>query len=310
MQKVEELRYGENPHQKAALYRSFAQSAPSVCFAKFHGGKELSYNNLLDLDSAFELVKELGEPGAVVVKHNNPCGAAVAPALADAFSRAVAGDPVSAYGGVLALNRNVDVAAAERIVAKEHFFEAVIAPGYATEALKILREKPKWGRNLRILEAGDMTARIAKAMALRGIRDGLLLQTYDEKLYQELRTATVEPSEAQRADLLFAWTVCKHVKSNAIVLAKEGMIVGVGAGQMSRVDSARIACTKAGDRAKGAVAASDAFFPFADGAEVLMDAGVAAIIQPGGSIRDEEVIAAAKKRGVPMVLTGIRHFRH
>ena len=309
-QKLEELRYGENPHQKGAVYRALSQSGMSVAYARFHGGKELSYNNLLDLDSAFELAKEFSESAAIIVKHNNPCGAAVAPTLPEAFAKALAGDPLSAFGGVLSLNRVVDMATAEKMAVKENFLEAVIAPGYAPDVIKLLREKPKWGKNLRILEAEEMTTRIARGQNLRGIRDGLLLQSPDEKSVQEVRSATVEATEAQKKDLLFAWTVCKHVRSNAIVLAKDGMIVGVGAGQMSRVDSCHMAVRKDGDRAKGSVAASDAFFPFPDGPELLMEAGVAAIIQPGGSIRDEDVFAAAKKRGVPMLLTGIRHFRH
>jgi len=309
--KVQDLRYGENPHQRAAFYRSTAQSAPSVAHARSaEGGKEVSYNNLLDLDSAFECVREFKRPSAVIVKHNNPCGAATADALSDAFRRALAGDTTSAFGGILAVNAPVDAATAELVAAKENFFEAIIAPAYVGEAEKTLRTKPKWGKNLRLFEAGDTTARIGRALMLRGLRDGLLLQTPDEQLYQELRPTGASPSDAQKDDLLFAWTICKHVKSNAIVLAKGGMIVGVGAGQMSRLDSAKIAVAKAGDRAKGAVAASDAFFPFPDGVEVLIDAGVSAIIQPGGSIRDQEVFAAAAKRNVPMLLTGARHFRH
>jgi phosphoribosylaminoimidazolecarboxamide formyltransferase/IMP cyclohydrolase len=309
-QKLEDLRYGENPHQKGALYRALSQSGMSVAYAKFHGGKELSYNNLLDLDSAFELAKEFSEAAAVIVKHNNPCGAAVGANLAEAFGKALAGDPVSAYGGVLAVNRMVDLGTVEKITAKENFLEAIIAPGYAADAIKALREKPRWGKNLRILEAEEMTTRIARGQNLRGIRDGLLLQSPDEKSFQEIRTATVDATEDQKKNLMFAWVVCKHVRSNAIVLVRDGMVVGVGAGQMSRVDSCHMAVRKAGDRSKGSVAASDAFFPFPDGPELLMEAGIAAIIQPGGSIRDDEVFAAAKKRNVPMLLTGIRHFRH
>ncbi len=309
-QKLEDLRYGENPHQKGALYRGLAQSGASVAYARFHGGKELSYNNILDLDSAFELAKEFSEPAAVIVKHNNPCGAAISASLAESFTKALAGDPVSAYGGVLSVNRVIDMATAEKMVAKENFFEAVIAPGYAVDVIKTLREKPRWGKNFRILEAEEMTTRISRGQNIRGIRDGILMQSPDEKSYQELRTVTVEATDAQKKDLIFGWTVCKHVRSNAIVLAKDGMVIGVGAGQMSRVDSCHMAVRKAGERVKGAIAASDAFFPFPDGPELLMDAGVTAIIQPGGSIRDEDVFAAAKKRGVPMLLTGIRHFRH
>ncbi|MBI2931952.1 MAG: bifunctional phosphoribosylaminoimidazolecarboxamide formyltransferase/IMP cyclohydrolase [Planctomycetes bacterium] len=310
-QKVLDLRYGENPHQRAAFYRAPRQSAPSVAFARpAIGGKEISYNNLLDLDAAFECVRELQAPAAVVVKHNNPCGAAHAMTMAEAFRRALAGDAVSAYGGIAAFNAPVDPGTAEAVAAKENFFEAVIAPSFDPEALKILRERPKWGKNLRLFEAGALPREVESALVIRSVRDGLLVQTPDDALWTEWRTVGPEPSEIQNQDLRFAWTVCKHVKSNAIVLARNGMVVGVGAGQMSRLDSAKIAVAKAGSRVPGAVAASDAFFPFADGVEVLMEAGVTAIVQPGGSIRDEEVIAAASRRNVPMVFTGMRHFKH
>jgi phosphoribosylaminoimidazolecarboxamide formyltransferase/IMP cyclohydrolase len=309
-EKVDDLRYGENPHQRGALYRASSRTAPSVAWADFLGGKELSYNNLLDLDSAFELVRELRRHACVVVKHNNPCGAGCAETPAAAFRRALEGDPVSAYGGLLAFNAPVDLATAEAIAVKENFFEGIVAPQYARGAVDILRERTKWGKNLRILEASFLAGGANPWLEVRSIRDGLLLQTEDDSLHAELKPACGEPSEEQKRDLLFAWTVCKHVRSNAIVLAKDERVVGVGAGQMSRLDSAWMAVRKAGDRAKGAVAASDAFFPFPDALEVLMDAGVSAAIQPGGSIRDEDVVAAAKKRGLPMLLTGMRHFRH
>ena len=309
-EKVDDLRYGENPHQRAALYRSSARSGPSVAWAELHGGKELSYNNLLDLDSAFELVRELRRQGCVIVKHNNPCGAGCAETGVAAFRRAMEGDPVSAYGGLVAFNSVVDLATAEAIAVKEHFFEGIVAPQYARGAVDILRERTKWGKNLRILEAQANPAQPAGWVQARSIRDGLLVQSGDDQLHGELKTAHGEVTEEQKRDLLFAWTVCKHVRSNAIVLVKNETVVGVGAGQMSRVDSAWIAARKAGDRAKGAVAASDAFFPFPDALEVLMDAGVVAAVQPGGSIRDEEVLAAAKKRNVPVLLTGMRHFKH
>jgi phosphoribosylaminoimidazolecarboxamide formyltransferase/IMP cyclohydrolase len=309
-EKVDDLRYGENPHQRGALYRSAARSGPSVAWAEFHGGKELSYNNLLDLDSAFELARELRRQACVVVKHNNPCGAGCADSAVAAFRRALEGDPVSAYGGLLAFNSVVDLPAAEAIAVKEHFFEGIVAPQYARGAVDILRERTKWGKNLRILEAPALAAADGSWVQARSLRDGLLVQTGDDQLHAELKPAFGEVAEEQKRDLLFAWTVCKHVRSNAIVLAKNETVVGVGAGQMSRVDSAWIAARKAGDRAKGAVAASDAFFPFPDALEALMDAGISAVIQPGGSIRDEEVIAAARKRGVPMLLSGMRHFKH
>jgi phosphoribosylaminoimidazolecarboxamide formyltransferase/IMP cyclohydrolase len=308
-EKVDELRYGENPHQKGAVYRSPMRTGLSVAYAEFLGGKELSYNNLLDLDSAFELAKELKRVGCVIVKHNNPCGAGRADTAVDAFRRALEGDPVSAYGGLVAFNAPVDLATAEAIAVKENFFEGIVAPQYARGAVEILRERVKWGKNLRILDAGSTPA-AGPLLQARTIRDGLLVQSADDALYAELKPALGEVSEDQKRDLIFAWTVCKHVRSNAIVLAKDEKVVGVGAGQMSRLDSAWIAVRKAGERAKGAVAASDAFFPFPDALEALMDAGISAVLQPGGSIRDGEVIEAAKKRGVPMLLSGMRHFKH
>jgi phosphoribosylaminoimidazolecarboxamide formyltransferase/IMP cyclohydrolase len=308
-EKIEDLRYGENPHQKAAWYRSAARTGPSIAHARFHGGKELSYNNILDLDSALELVRELPAPSAAVIKHNNPCGAATGPGSAEAFTRAVAGDPVSAYGGILALNTALDAETAERVVLKEHFFEAVVAPSIAPEALKTLREKPKWGKNVRILESGAEAAAGAP-FAVRGIRDGLLYQSWNSGDAAQWTAAAGSTTPAQNADLRFAWTVCKHVKSNAIVIARDGRVVGVGAGQMSRLDSAILAVLKAGGRARGAVAASDAFFPFPDALEKLADAGVVAVAHPGGSIRDAEVAAAAKQRGLALIVTGTRHFRH
>ncbi|HEX7897391.1 MAG TPA: bifunctional phosphoribosylaminoimidazolecarboxamide formyltransferase/IMP cyclohydrolase [Planctomycetota bacterium] len=308
-EKIDELRYGENPHQKGAVYRSSTRSGTSVAFAEFLGGKELSYNNLLDLDSAFELVKELRRPGCVIVKHNNPCGVGCGESAVDAFRRALEGDPVSAYGGLVAFNGPVDLATAEAIAVKEHFFEGIVAPQYASGAVEILRDRVKWGKNLRILDAGSTTAS-APVTLVRTIRDGLLVQSADDALVAELKPACGEVTDEMKRDLLFAWTVCKHVRSNAIVLTQGEKVVGVGAGQMSRLDSAWMAVRKAGSRAKGAVAASDAFFPFPDALEVLLDAGITAVIQPGGSIRDAEVIEAAKKRGVPMLLSGMRHFKH
>jgi phosphoribosylaminoimidazolecarboxamide formyltransferase/IMP cyclohydrolase len=308
-EKIDDLRYGENPHQKGAWYRGFTQTGPSIAHAKFHGGKELSYNNILDLDSALELARDLPSPAAAVIKHNNPCGAATAPAIAEAFTRAVAGDPVSAYGGILALNAPLDAATAERVVLKEHFFEAIVAPSISPEALKTLREKPKWGKNVRILESGTGSA-TGTPYVVRGIRDGMLYQTWDTEAASTWTASAGSTTPAQDADLRFAWAVCKHVKSNAIVIARDGQVVGVGAGQMSRLDSAILAVRKAGDRARGAVAASDAFFPFPDALETLADAGVVAVAHPGGSIRDAEVAAAAKKRNIALVVTGTRHFRH
>ncbi len=309
-EKIDDLRYGENPHQKGAAYRSSSRTAPSVAHATFLGGKELSYNNLLDLDSAFELARELRRHACVIVKHNNPCGAGCAESPVDAFRKALEGDPVSAYGGLAAFNTTVDIATAEAIAVKENFLEGIVAPQYAHGAVDILRERTKWGKNLRILEAGAPPAPAGGWVQVRTIRDGILIQSPDDALHAELKPAVGQPTDEQMKDLLFAWTVCKHVRSNAIVLAKGEKVVGVGAGQMSRVDSAWIAVRKAGDRAKGAVVASDAFFPFPDALETCLDAGAVAVIQPGGSIRDEDVLAVARKRNVPMVLTGMRHFKH
>jgi len=313
LRKSEELRYGENPHQKAAVYVDPLWKGPSVAAAQFLGGKELSYNNLLDLHSALGLVMEFAEPAAVVVKHNNPCGAAVAGTLAEAWRKAHAGDSISAFGGIVAFNRTVDEATAQAIAQPSHFLECIIAPGYEPEALKALQSKTKWGKSCRILATSRWTEEDLRRPRwdIRSILGGVLLQTADAELLPgDWKVATTAPTPEQARELKFAWTVCKHVKSNAIVLAKDGMVVGVGAGQMSRVDSSFIAVRKAGDRAKGAVIASDAFFPFPDALEVCLDAGAVAAVQPGGSMRDGEVIAVAQKRNIPMVLTGMRHFRH
>ena len=304
------LRYGENPHQRGAFYISTDNIDSSVARAKVLGGKELSYNNILDLDSAYRLAKEFDRPLAVIVKHNNPCGVGWADGVEKAFVKALAGDPVSAYGGVLAFNVTVDVATAEKVADKGNFFEAIIAPAYEAGALDILTKKPKWGKNLRILEAGLKKERRYSGYELRSVESGLLVQTADDKLFEAMKTMTVEPTESQRRDLIFGWKVAKHTKSNAIVLAKDEMVVGVGAGQMSRLDSVKIAVEKAGKMANGSVLASDAFFPFKDGVEEAIKAGVSAIIQPGGSIRDDEVIETARKHNVPMIFTGMRHFKH
>jgi len=309
-EKIDDLRYGENPHQRAAAYRTAARAGASIAHSRVLGGKELSYNNLLDLDSAFELAREFEAPACAIVKHNNPCGAATGSDPGEAFRHALEGDPVSAYGGIVAFNVAVEAGTAELVASRENFFEAIVAPSISPEALPLLQSKTKWGRNLRILEAGPEIAAPNANWHVRGLRDGLLVQTPDRECWKELRTVTTEPTEAQSASLEFAWRVCKHVKSNAIVLVTGTKVVGVGAGQMSRLDSAMIAVRKAGNRARGSVAASDAFFPFPDALEVLLEAGIAAVIQPGGSIRDEEALAAARRRGVPMVLTGMRHFRH
>lgn len=333
LRRSQELRYGENPHQQAAFYRIPNFTEPSIATAKQIHGKELSYNNLLDCDSALELVKEFAadRPACVIIKHTNPCGVALADSLPEAVERARMADPVSAFGGIMALNRVVDAATAEKITAPNTFFECIIAPGFTQDALPILTEKKKWGANLRLLEVGDLTPPQA-GLILRGLTGGVLVQTRDVQLFKtvpateglppgtyDLRELKREvfsfvtrrqPTDAELEQLLFAWKVVKHVKSNAIVLAKDWVIVGVGAGQMNRVQSVRLAAEAAGERAKGSVLASDAFFPFPDNVEVAAIAGVSAIIQPGGSVKDQEVIAAADRLGLAMVFAGIRHFRH
>jgi phosphoribosylaminoimidazolecarboxamide formyltransferase/IMP cyclohydrolase len=329
--KKQDLRYGENPHQRAAFYiepRMALHGRKLACIAtaeQLHG-KELSYNNILDLDSALNLAREFAEPAAVVVKHNNPCGAAVAPTLAEAFSRAWDGDPLSAFGGILAFNQTVDAATAEALATGQRFVECIIAPDFDPEAFTILTTKPTWKKNVRLLKTGPL-AGPPQGLDYRRVDGGLLVQTRDvgadDPATWVVKTET-QPTAEQRAALWFAWRVCKHVKSNAIVLAsgtRQGAenapnagyafsIVGVGAGQMSRVDSTQIAIRKAGDRAKGSVLASDAFFPFADNVETAAAAGVTAIVQPGGSQRDQESIDACNRHGIPMLFTGVRHFRH
>ena len=310
------LRYGENPHQRAAFYVERDPGGPNLATAKVRHGKELSYNNLLDLDSALRLIRQFAEPAACILKHNNPCGAATAADPATAFERAYEGDPLSAFGGIVALNRPVDRATAERMCVPGRFLEAVLAPGFDDAAMEWLTTKPTWRNSIRLLDLGapigpDDPA--APGWDLRRIEGGLLVQDWD-RVESDPAAGSVPtrrpPTEAERRDLAFAWRVCAAVKSNAIVLARDGQIVGVGAGQMSRLDSVKIAVEKAGPRAKGAVLASDAFFPFRDGPDAAAAAGVTAIIQPGGSRRDDETIAACDEHGVAMILTGRRHFRH
>jgi phosphoribosylaminoimidazolecarboxamide formyltransferase/IMP cyclohydrolase len=309
------LRYGENPHQRAAFYASGTR--PGVATARQVQGKELSFNNLNDTDAAFEAVAEFDAPTVVIVKHANPCGVASAGSLAEAWEAALRCDPVSAFGGIVALNRPLDGPAAERISAI--FTEVIVAPEATAEALEILARK----KNLRVLLTGGVPDPAAPGLVVRTLAGGLLAQTRDAGRIERaaLRTVTHRaPSEAELDDLMFAFRVCKHVKSNAIVYAKAGATVGIGAGQMSRVDSARIAAWKGAEAARaaglatpltqGSVVASDAFFPFADGLEAAISAGATAVIQPGGSMRDAEVIAAADAAGIAMVFTGMRHFRH
>jgi len=310
------LRYGENPHQRAAFYAD-RSGRPGVATAAQAQGKELSYNNLNDTDAAFECVAEFDRPAIVIVKHANPCGAAVAGDLASAWDAALRCDPVSAFGGIVAANRTLDAAAAERIAAI--FTEVVVAPDADEAARAVFARK----RNLRLLLTGGLPDPAAPGLAFRSVAGGFLAQSRDAGRVTEAELKVVTkraPNRAELADLLFAFRVCKHVKSNAIVYAKDGATVGIGAGQMSRVDSARIAAWKAEAAAKaaglaeplthGSVVASDAFFPFADGLLAAAAAGATAVIQPGGSIRDAEVIAAADDAGLAMVFTGMRHFRH
>ena len=304
------------PTRKRAFYVEPASQGPNLATAAIRHGKELSYNNLLDLDSALRLVRQFAEPAACILKHNNPCGAATADEPAEAFERAYEGDPLSAFGGIVALNRRVDRATAERMCQPGRFLEAILAPGFDDDALEWLTTKPTWRNSVRLL---DLEAPIGPGNApvagsdLRRIEGGLLVQDWDQ-LEADPASGSIptrrSPTEAERRDLAFAWRVCAAVKSNAIVLAKDGQIIGVGAGQMSRLDSVRIAVEKAGPRAKGAVLASDAFFPFRDGPDLAAAAGVTAIIQPGGSRRDDETIRACDEHEIAMILTGRRHFRH
>jgi len=309
------LRYGENSHQRAALFDT-REPGPSAARAEVVGeGKELSYNNLVDLDSALALALEFDEPFVGVFKHNNPCGAAAARTIAQALAQAWAGDPLSAFGSVLGFTRPVDKASADFLVGENRFVEAILAPSFEPDALERLKTGAKWGKNVRLLACGPIgPAHKGHArLEVKPLRGGFLVQDRDLAVggverFDVVTRAPLTPE--QRAALLFANKVCKHVKSNAIVLAAETRVLGVGAGQMSRVDSVKLAVAKAGAGARGAVLASDAFFPFPDGVEAAMDAGVAAILQPGGSLRDKDVIAACDARGVPMAFTGTRHFRH
>lgn len=297
-EKLQDLRYGENPHQAAALY----QWGKGLAQGRRLQGKELSLNNLVDLDAAWSLVQEFEEPTAAVIKHTNPCGVASAENICQAYRLARECDPLSAYGGIVALNRPMDLETAEELIST--FIEAVAAPAYQEGALRILSRKP----NLRVLEVRPSPE---PELEFRQISGGILVQERDRKLLEERRVVTKRaPTDKEWVDLLFGWRVVKHVKSNAIVLARDRQAVGVGAGQMSRVDSTEIAVRKAGERARGSVMASDAFFPFTDAIELAARAGVTAVIQPGGSVRDKEVIEAADGLGLAMVFTGIRHFRH
>jgi phosphoribosylaminoimidazolecarboxamide formyltransferase/IMP cyclohydrolase len=314
--KLQDLRYGENPHQQAAFYRDLHPAPGSLVTAQQLQGKELSYNNIADADAAWECVKGFEAPACVIVKHANPCGVAVGQDPLQAYGKAFQTDPTSAFGGIIAFNRPLDGAAAQQVA--KQFVEVLMAPGFTPEALQVFAGKA----NVRLLQialppggarAWDQGRNL---MDIKRVGSGLLMQTADnrELAQGELKVVTTtQPTPQQLEDLLFAWKVAKYVKSNAIVFCKDGMTMGVGAGQMSRIDSARIASIKA-ENAKlslaGTAVASDAFFPFRDGLDVVVDAGATCVIQPGGSMRDAEVIAAANERGVAMVFSGVRHFRH
>lgn len=303
------LRYGENPHQGASLYADDSFTGPTLLRAVQLSGKELSYNNYGDLDACLEMLIDFSEPFACVLKHANPCGAAVGKTLAEAYKRAYESDPLSAYGSIIGLNKEVDLECAE-ILHETPFVECIMAPSFSDEAFRLLKKK----KSRRVLTLADIVeGRPAGEKVYRFIRGGVLAQTADDTdtPQSEWKVVTKRaPTKEELTDLMFGWKVVKHTKSNAIVLAKDGATVGIGMGQTSRVDSGFMAVKRAGDRAKGAVMASDAFFPMADGVEVATDAGVTAIIQPGGSKGDEEAIRAADKAGAAMVFTGMRHFKH
>ncbi|WLV25297.1 bifunctional phosphoribosylaminoimidazolecarboxamide formyltransferase/IMP cyclohydrolase [Aciduricibacillus chroicocephali] len=305
-EKVQDLRYGENPHQHAAFYKTPVSAAFSLSSAKQLHGKELSYNNIQDANAALEIVREYAEPAAVAVKHMNPCGVGVGDNIEQAFQRAYDADPVSIFGGIVALNQQVDKATAE--ILSGIFLEIIIAPGFDQDALDILTQK----KNIRLLEM-DMVDTEARSHKLTSINGGMLIQDADHAEFKDDQLAVVTkraPSEEEMKDLIFAWKAVKHVKSNAIVLAKGCQTVGIGAGQMNRVGAAKIAIEQAGEAAEGAALASDAFFPMPDTVEAAAAAGIKAIIQPGGSKRDQESIDACDKHGIAMVLTSMRHFKH
>jgi phosphoribosylaminoimidazolecarboxamide formyltransferase/IMP cyclohydrolase len=307
--KTQDLRYGENPHQRGAFYRDEQAVPGGISGYRQTQGKDLSFNNIADADAAWECVKAFADPACVIVKHANPCGVAQACSLEQAYRRAFETDPTSAFGGIIAFNGVVEATTAQAIVGNQ-FVEVVIAPGYAAEATAMFAARA----NVRLLEVP--LARDTQTLDIKRVGGGILVQTTDSREISpgELRVVTrAVPTPAQMADLTFAWRVAKFVKSNAIVFCRDGRTLGVGAGQMSRIDSARIASIKAGNAGlslAGAAVASDAFFPFRDGLDAVAEAGAVAIIQPGGSVRDDEVIAAADERGIAMVFTGVRHFRH
>ncbi|MDE0960264.1 MAG: bifunctional phosphoribosylaminoimidazolecarboxamide formyltransferase/IMP cyclohydrolase [Planctomycetota bacterium] len=311
--RVGPLRYGENPHQEAAWYQRNDGDSFSIADATCHGGKALSYNNILDASAAIECCRGLAGPAAVVVKHCLPCGAAERQSSGAAFEAALAGDPVSAFGGILALSEPLDEELAGRIATSELFFEVIHAPKFLPGAIQAIRDGVKWGRSCRMLEGGETGEQDTLPIEIRSVPGAMLLQTRDRNLQQRADFTIAsqrEPTDQEWQDLLFGWRVLPHVRSNGILLAHHRAVMGVGAGQPSRVDAVEIACRKAGDRCKGSSLASDAFFPFPDGVEAAISSGVTAVIQPGGSIRDGAVIEVADAAGIAMVFTGERHFRH
>ncbi len=306
------LRYGENPHQQAAVYSKANAPAANLVSARQLHGKELSYNNLLDLDAALTIVRGFKDPAASVIKHNNPCGAAAADNLADALAKGMAGDPQSAFGSVIGLNRTMNAATAEVLTEPGLFIEAIVAPHFDAEAVEILTTKPKWKANVRLMKVGDLSE-APERWVYRCIEGGALMQEADVLPVCEEAWKVVtetQPTDAQWADLRFAWEIVRHVKSNAIAVCKDRMLLGAGAGQMSRIDSVEIALKKAGNRIAGSVLSSDAFFPFPDSIHRCADAGITAVIEPGGSKKDDQVIAACNEHRLPMIFTGQRHFKH
>jgi phosphoribosylaminoimidazolecarboxamide formyltransferase/IMP cyclohydrolase len=306
------LRYGENPHQQAAVYIDTNNKTASAITARQLNGKELSYNNLLDLDSAITIVRTFNKPAAAVIKHNNPCGAAVGESIVEAAQKAMAGDPLSAFGSVIGLNHTLNAETAEFLVQPEHFIEAIAAPAFDTDALEILTKKPKWGQNVRLLNTGDLNSQQQK-WTIRHIEGGALIQEADiNSDPEDIWSIPTEkkPNPEIMNNIRFAWELVRHVKSNAIIFCKNESLIGTGAGQMSRIDSVEIGIKKAGERINGSVLASDAFFPFPDSIERIANLNIAAIIQPGGSRKDVEVIEACNKANIPMIFTGRRHFKH
>lgn len=326
-QKVQDLRYGENPHQKAAFYVDPVRSEPSVASARQLHGKELSFINILDMDAALELVKEFDRPACSIIKHTNPCGVGVAETIAEAYRLARDGElppfnpPGSRFGGIIACNRAIDLETATEIIQPKSYYECIIAPGFSPEAVELFRNRQIWGENVRLMEIDALpsyaslkgSATGLAGLDIKRVVGGLLVQERDlrDQTAEGLSVVTErQPTEQELADLLFAWKLVRHVKSNAVVLAKAGQLIGLGAGQTNRAQSSELAVAMAGYRAEGAVCASDAYFPMPDGPEALAKSGVKAIIQPGGSKKDDDAIAVCNQYGVAMVFTGARHFRH